>query len=156
MAEAKSKNAERTYIMIKPDGVQRGLIGKIIQRFEARGFKLTALELQTPSRERLESHYEDLKSKKFFPGLIEYMASGPVCCMVWEGLDAVKTGRKMLGETMPLNSAPGTIRGDFCLDVGRNICHGSDAVESAEREIAMWFPNGTQEWVSMSAAWLYE
>ena len=147
---------ERTYIMIKPDGVQRGLIGKIIQRFEARGFKLTALELQTPSRERLESHYEDLKSKKFFPGLIEYMASGPVCCMVWEGLDAVKTGRKMLGETMPLNSAPGTIRGDFCLDVGRNICHGSDAVESAEREIAMWFPNGTQEWVSMSAAWLYE
>ena len=156
MAEAKSKNAERTYIMIKPDGVQRGLIGKIIQRFEARGFKLTALELQTPSRERLESHYEDLKSKKFFPGLIEYRASGPVCCMVWEGLDAVKTGRKMLGETMPLNSAPGTIRGDFCLDVGRNICHGSDAVESAEREIAMWFPNGTQEWVSMSAAWLYE
>ena len=156
MAEAKSKNAERTYIMIKPDGVQRGLIGKIIQRFEARGFKLTALEFQTPSRERLESHYEDLKSKKFFPGLIEYMASGPVCCMVWEGLDAVKTGRKMLGETMPLNSAPGTIRGDFCLDVGRNICHGSDAVESAEREIAMWFPNGTQEWVSMSAAWLYE
>ena len=76
--------------------------------------------------------------------------------MVWEGLDAVKTGRKMLGETMPLNSAPGTIRGDFCLDVGRNICHGSDAVESAEREIAMWFPNGTQSWTSMAASWLYE
>ena len=123
--------------MIKPDGVQRGLIGKIISRFEDRGFKLQALELQTPSKERLEAHYEDLKSKKFFPGLIEYMSSGPVCCMVWEGLDAVKTGRVMLGETMPLKSAPGTIRGDFCLHVGRNICHGSDAVERAEREIAM-------------------
>jgi nucleoside-diphosphate kinase len=136
-SETKSPNQERTYIMIKPDGVQRGLIGKIISRFEDRGFKLQALELQTPSKERLEAHYEDLKSKKFFPGLIEYMSSGPVCCMVWEGLDAVKTGRVMLGETMPLKSAPGTIRGDFCLHVGRNICHGSDAVESAEREIAM-------------------
>merc|ERR1719460_1055218 len=91
--------AERTYIMIKPDGVQRGLVGKIIERFEQRGYKLTALELQTPTKERLESHYEDLKTKKFFPGLIEYMSSGPVCCMVWEGLDAVRTGRKMLGET---------------------------------------------------------
>lgn len=155
-AESKSPNEERTYIMIKPDGVQRGLIGQIISRFEARGFKLQALELQTPTKERLEAHYADLKEKKFFPGLIEYMASGPVCCMVWEGLDAVKTGRVMLGETMPLKSAPGTIRGDFCLHVGRNICHGSDAVESAEHEIAMWFPAGTQSWTHHSSAWMYE
>ena len=84
------------------------------------------------------------------------MSSGPVCCMVWEGLDAVRTGRKMLGETNPNASNPGTIRGDFCLHVGRNICHGSDAVESAEREIAMWFPNGVQAWTHHSASWLYE
>ena len=85
-------------------------------RFEARGFKLVALKMATPSTEHLEQHYADLKGKKFFPGLIKYMSSGPVVCMVWEGLDAVKTGRKMLGETRPLDSAPGTIRGDFCLD----------------------------------------
>jgi len=84
--------------MIKPDGVQRGLIGPIISRFESRGFKLVAMKLATPSKEHLENHYADLKEKKFFPGLIAYMSSGPVCCMVWEGLDAVKTGRKMLGE----------------------------------------------------------
>ena len=125
--------------MIKPDGVQRGLVGNIIGRFEARGFKLVALKMATPSKEHLEKHYADLAGKKFFPGLIKYMSSGPVVCMVWEGLDAVKTGRKMLGETRPLDSAPGTIRGDFCLDVGRNICHGSDAVESAEAEIKLWF-----------------
>ncbi len=149
-------NTERTYIMIKPDGVQRGLVGNIIGRFEARGFKLVALKMATPSKEHLEKHYADLAGKKFFPGLIKYMSSGPVVCMVWEGLDAVKTGRKMLGETRPLDSAPGTIRGDFCLDVGRNICHGSDAVESAEAEIKLWFGEDLNTWEHHSAAWMYE
>lgn len=149
-------NTEQTYIMVKPDGVQRGLVGDIIARFEKRGFKLVALKLARPSKEHLETHYEDLKSKKFFPGLIEYMLSGPVCCMVWEGLDAVKTGRKMLGATNPLDSEPGTIRGDFCTDVGRNICHGSDAVDSAQKEIALWFPDGLVAWNLASASWLYE
>mmetsp|Transcript_82479 Transcript_82479/g.199900 ORF Transcript_82479/g.199900 Transcript_82479/m.199900 type:complete len:143 (-) Transcript_82479:52-480(-) len=142
--------------MIKPDGVQRGLVGKIVARFEERGYKLVALELQTPSRERLEAHYADLSGKGFFAGLINYMSSGPVVAMVWEGLDAVRTGRKMLGETRPLESAPGSIRGDYSIDIGRNVCHGSDSVESANREIAMWFPNGIQEWNSHSAAWVYE
>jgi len=142
--------------MIKPDGVQRGLVGEIISRFEKKGFHLAGLKLMTPTRELLETHYEDLSSKPFFPSLIEYMMSGPVCCMVWVGMGAVKTGRVMLGATKPSDSAPGTIRGDFAIDVGRNICHGSDAVESAEKEIALWFPEGLNEWNNHSKPWIYE
>merc|ERR1712070_388114 len=112
------------------------------------------MKLTRPSKEHLEKHYEDLSSKPFFPGLIEYMTMGPVCAMVWQGLGAVKTGRKMLGETKPADSLPGSIRGDFCIDVGRNICHGSDSVESAEKEIALWFPEGTNAWTSHSQGWI--
>ncbi|KAI0043566.1 nucleoside diphosphate kinase [Auriscalpium vulgare] len=148
--------SERTYIMVKPDGVQRGLVGNIIGRFEQRGFKLIALKLVHATPEHLEKHYADLKGKAFFPGLIKYMASGPVVAMVWEGLDAVKTGRVMLGATNPLASAPGTIRGDFALAVGRNICHGSDAVESAEKEIALWFPEGVTQYEQTLSTWIFE
>merc|ERR1719333_1553575 len=130
---------ERTYIMIKPDGVQRGLVGQIIQRFETKGFKLVAMKLCSPGRAHMEQHYADLSSKGFFAGLVDYMCSGPVCAMVWEGDNAVLTGRKMLGATKPFDSEPGTIRGDFCIHVGRNVIHGSDAVESAEKEIELWF-----------------
>ncbi|KAF5387078.1 hypothetical protein D9615_001807 [Tricholomella constricta] len=147
---------ERTYIMIKPDGVQRGLIGKIIQRFEERGFKLIALKLTQSTEAHLEDHYADLKGKPFFPGLIKYMASGPVVAMVWEGLDAVKTGRVMLGATNPLQSPVGSIRGDFCLAVGRNICHGSDSVDSAEKEIKLWFPEGVTQYTSALESWILE
>lgn len=142
--------------MIKPDGVQRGLVGEIIGRFEKKGFKLVAMKMTTPGKEHMEKHYADLAGKKFFPGLIEYMTSGPVVAMVWEGKNAVKEGRKMLGATNPIDSAPGTIRGDFCIEVGRNICHGSDAVESANAEIALWFPEGISEWSSCSSSWVYE
>merc|ERR1712226_919798 len=131
----KMANNERTYIMIKPDGVQRGLVGQIIHRFEQKGFHLVAMKLCKPSKEHLETHYEDLKTKGFFPGLIQYMMMGPVCAMVWQGQGVVKTGRKMLGETKPAESCPGSIRGDFCIDVGRNICHGSDSVESANKRL---------------------
>ncbi|KAH7889782.1 nucleoside diphosphate kinase [Phlebopus sp. FC_14] len=147
---------ERTYIMVKPDGVDRGLVGEILARFEKRGFKLIAAKLALPSKEHLEKHYSDLKEKPFFPGLINYMLSGPVFCMVFEGLDAVKTGRKMLGATNPLASEPGTIRGDYALATGRNICHGSDSVESAEKEIALWFPEGTLQYNLTQAAMIYE
>ena len=133
------KEKERTFIMIKPDGVQRGLVGKIIQRFEKKGFKLAAMKICAPGKAHLEKHYADLSKKPFFGGLVEYMSSGPVCAMVWVGDNAVATGRKMLGATKPQDSAPGTIRGDFCIDVGRNICHGSDSVESANAEIKLWF-----------------
>jgi len=142
--------------MIKPDGVQRGLIGEIIKRFEQKGYKLIAMKLTSPGKEHMETHYEDLSAKKFFTGLISYMTSGPVCAMVWEGANVVLEGRKMLGATMPTESACGTIRGDYCIEVGRNICHGSDAVDSAEKEIAHWFPEGTCAWESCAKSQLYE
>jgi nucleoside-diphosphate kinase len=147
---------EKTYIMIKPDGVQRGVVGNIITRFENKGFCLKAMKLVTPQKETLEEHYKDLASKPFFPKLMGYMTSGPVVAMVWEGNGVVKTGRTMLGATNPADSAPGTIRGDFAVDVGRNICHGSDSVESADREIALWFKEGLNEYESHSNDWIYE
>merc|ERR1712083_535469 len=150
-------NNERTFIMIKPDGVQRGIVGEIIKRFEQKGFKLVAMKFMQASVAHLEEHYANLSKKPFFPGLVKYMASGPVCAMVWEGLNAVKTGRVMLGETNPADSKPGTIRGDFCVEVGRNICHGSDAVESAQKEIALWFkPEELCDWTSAAMSWIYE
>ncbi|TRY73235.1 hypothetical protein TCAL_02560 [Tigriopus californicus] len=150
-------NQERTFIMIKPDGVHRGLLGDIIKRFEQKGFKLVAMKFQQASQEHLEKHYEDLKGRPFFNGLVKYMASGPVLAMVWEGLNVVATGRVMLGETNPKDSKPGTIRGDFCIQVGRNICHGSDAVESAQKEIALWFkPEDLVDWSPAAMSWIYE
>jgi len=150
-------NTERTFIAVKPDGVQRGLVGKIIQRFEERGYKLVALKQVHASKQHLEVHYQDLKDKPFFQGLVTYMASGPIVAMVWEGLDAVRQGRAMLGATNPLNSAPGTIRGDFCVQTGRNICHGSDSVESANREIAHWFkPAEVIDYSLATQSWIYE
>ncbi|KAL8306447.1 hypothetical protein RB601_008877 [Gaeumannomyces tritici] len=148
---------EQTFIAIKPDGVQRGLVGPIISRFEQRGYKLVAIKLTKPGAEHLKEHYADLKDKPFFAGLVEYMNSGPICAMVWQGRDAVKTGRTLLGATNPLVSAPGTIRGDFAIDVGRNVCHGSDSVENAKKEIALWFKAGeVVDWASENAKWIYE
>merc|ERR1712233_243366 len=122
-----------------------------------KGFKLVAMKLQTATVPHLEKHYADLSSKKFFKGLVNYMASGPVCPMVWEGKGAVKTGRVMLGATNPADSLPGTIRGDLCIQVGRNICHGSDSVESANKEIALWFkPEELCSWDSCQKDWVYE
>ncbi|EFY86058.1 nucleoside diphosphate kinase A [Metarhizium acridum CQMa 102] len=167
-------STEQTFIAIKPDGVQRGLVGPIISRFENRGFKLAAIKLVTPSKEHLEAHYADLKGKPFFDGLIKYMLSGPICAMVWEGRDAVKTGRSkqppmtffsrisltnsaILGATNPLASAPGTIRGDYAIDVGRNVCHGSDSVENAKKEIALWFKEGdVVSYKQSQFDWIYE
>merc|ERR1712110_552823 len=150
-------STERTFIAIKPDGVQRGLVGKIIKRFEQRGFKLVAMKLCKPGKEHLEKHYEDLSSKPFFAGLVSHMNSGPICAMVWEGLNVVKMGRMMLGETNPQSSLPGSIRGDFSIQVGRNICHGSDAVESANHEIGLWFkPEELMNYDSCTASWIYE
>ncbi|KAL1848412.1 nucleoside diphosphate kinase Ndk1 [Paecilomyces lecythidis] len=148
---------EQTFIAIKPDGVQRGLVGPIISRFEQRGFKLAALKLVTPSKEHLEKHYADLSDKPFFKGLVSYMLSGPIVAMVWEGREVVKTGRTILGATNPLASAPGTIRGDYAIDVGRNVCHGSDSVESAKKEIALWFGQGEViEYKHSQQDWIYE
>ncbi|XP_069130426.1 uncharacterized protein [Argopecten irradians] len=157
-AEVKmSGNDEVSFIMVKPDGVQRGLVGEIIKRFENRGFQLVGCKMMSPSKEHLEKHYEDLKAKPFFPGLIKYMSSGPVVAMAWKGKQVVKTGRAMLGATNPLDSNPGTIRGDFCIDVGRNICHGSDSVESGKREVNLWFGEGnTEKYSLVSESMIYE
>jgi len=147
---------EQTFIMIKPDGVQRGLIGDIIKRFEQKGYYLRAMQYKNVERELAEEHYVDLKSKPFYNGLVEYIISAPVVAMVWEGKAVVATGRKIIGATNPLASEPGTIRGDFCIDVGRNIIHGSDAVESAKREIALWFSQGLAEYKPHGLPWIYE
>lgn len=128
---------ERTFIMVKPDGVARGLgtknltlVGEIIARFEKRGFKLVALQMMQKDVAHFKKHYEDLKGRGFYESMCTYMATaGPVVCMVWEGKNVVKLGRMMLGSTNPADSLPGTIRGDFALDLGRNICHGSDSVD---------------------------
>ena len=150
-------NKERSFIMIKPDGVQRGLVGKIIERFESKGFKLVAMKLVHANEDLLKKHYSDLSARPFFPGLVKYMSSGPVVPMVWEGLNVVKTGRQMLGATDPKDSAPGTIRGDFCIQVGRNIIHGSDSGDSAKKEISLWFPEKEIfNWQPASYSWVYE
>ncbi|KAK5058629.1 nucleoside diphosphate kinase [Exophiala bonariae] len=150
-------STEQTFIAVKPDGVQRGLVGDIISRFEKRGYKLVALKLVSPGKEHLEKHYADLSDKPFFKGLVTYMLSGPITAMVWEGRDAVKTGRTILGATNPLASAPGTIRGDYAIDVGRNVCHGSDSVENAKKEIALWFkPDEVQSYKASQFDWIYE
>lgn len=133
------KQRERTFIMIKPDGVERGLVGEIIQRFEKKGFQIIACQMLVPGRQLLEKHYAELKKKKFFPGLIEFMLSGPVVAMVWQGKGIITYARKILGETDPLVSLPGTIRGDLGVDLGRNLCHASDSLKSAKKEISLWF-----------------
>lgn len=130
---------ERSFIMIKPDGVNRGLVMDILKRFEQKGYKLVAVKVIVPSKELAQKHYAEHDGKPFFPKLVDFLSSGAVVATVWEGKEVVKFGRTMIGATSPLASAPGTIRGDYGIDVGRNIIHGSDGVESAQKEIALWF-----------------
>ena len=125
--------------MIKPDGVARGLVGEVMMRFERRGFCLVGMKLVKPTTDVLERHYEEHKTKPFFPNLMTYTMSGPVVVMVFQGLDVVRACRMMMGETRPTECMPGTIRGDFCIEMGRNLIHGSDSVQSAKREIGIWF-----------------
>ncbi|GJQ11929.1 hypothetical protein GpartN1_g3720.t1 [Galdieria partita] len=148
---------ERTFVAIKPDGVHRALIGRTIARLEDKGYSLVALKLLKPSRTLAESHYESLRSKPFFDNLVSFITSGPVCAMVWEGKDVVAQVRKLIGNTDPLSSAPGTIRGDFGIDIGRNIIHGSDNISNAEREIQLWFHSEELvEWNPNLHEWIYE
>jgi len=148
---------ERTFLAIKPDGVQRKLIGEIIRRFEAKGFTLVGLKLMSVSRELAETHYGVHRERPFFPGLVNFITSAPVVAMVWEGKGVIASARKIIGATNPLNSEPGTLRGDFGVDVGRNIIHGSDAPETAEQEIKLWFkPEELVSWEPSAIAWIYE
>ena len=148
---------ERTFIMIKPDGVQRGLIGDIIKRFETKGFTLVGMKMVAVSQELAEKHYGVHKERPFFAGLVKFITSSPVVAMVWEGEGVVASGRTLIGATNPLTSAPGTIRGDYGITIGRNIIHGSDAIETAQSEIALWFDDSElASWSPCTTDWLYE
>ena len=137
--ESKPTHRERSFIMIKPDGVQRGMVGEIISRFERKGFKLVGMNLTQPGKPRFEEHYAEHKERSFFTPLVAFASSGPVVSMVWEGHNVIKTGRKMIGATNPDASDMGTIRGDLAINFRKNIIHASDSVESAQKEIDLWF-----------------
>lgn len=130
---------EKTFLMVKPDGVQRGLIGEVVRRFENKGFQLIGCKLMQVSRELAEKHYAEHVQKPFFEELVSFITSGPVFAMVWQGDQIIAISRKMIGKTNALEAEPGTIRGDFAVHTGNNIIHGSDSPESAEREIALFF-----------------
>ncbi|MGV3524254.1 MAG: nucleoside-diphosphate kinase [Candidatus Sericytochromatia bacterium] len=148
---------ERTFLAIKPDAVQRGLVGEIIGRFEAKGFKLVGLKLMQVSRETAENHYGEHKGKPFFDGLVSFITSSPIVAMAWEGKGVVLTARKMMGATNPQNAEPGTIRGDFAVDMGMNVVHGSDSPESAERELGIFFkPEELVSWDRSNERWIVE
>jgi len=148
---------ERTYVMIKPDGVQRNLVGEIISRFEKKGFKIAGLKMLQLDRAMAEKHYEEHIGKPFFEALAAYITSGPVVAMVLEGKDVVSTARAMNGATNPANSGAGTIRGDYAIEVGRNVIHGSDSVESAAREIGIYFTEKELcEHQMVLDRWIYE
>ena len=130
---------EETLVLVKPDGVQRGLVGEVISRLEGRGLKLVAMKLMRMEQEQARQHYGEHVDRPFFPGLVEFITSAPLVAMVWEADNAVEIVRRTMGETEPVRSAPGTIRGDLGINIGRNLVHGSDSTESAQREISLFF-----------------
>jgi nucleoside-diphosphate kinase len=148
---------ERTFVLVKPDGVQRGLIGEVIARLERRGLKLAAAKFLAVSQSLAEEHYAVHKGKGFYAGLIAYITSAPVMAMVWEGPNAVAAVRQTMGATRPYEAAPGTIRHDFALTIGRNLTHASDSVENGEKEIALWFtPQELVIWKRANDEWIFE
>ncbi|MGP8321684.1 MAG: nucleoside-diphosphate kinase [Methanosarcinaceae archaeon] len=148
---------EQTYVMVKPDGVQRGLVGEVISRIEKRGLKISALRMNVMSEDSAKEHYKEHVEKPFFDSLIEYVVSGPSVSMVVEGEGAVPIMRTINGATNPVEALPGTIRGDFAIETGRNVVHASDSIESAEREIGIHF-NGSEicGYSRIDETWLYE
>lgn len=147
---------EKTFIMVKPDGIQRGLIGDIVHRFEQKGFKLAGSKLMQISTELAEEHYGEHKERPFFGELVDFITSGPVFAMVWEGEDVIATSRNMIGATNPAEATPGSIRGDYALTVGKNIIHGSDSPASAEREINLFFKETELiEYTKEESNWIY-
>ncbi|HKZ60082.1 MAG TPA: nucleoside-diphosphate kinase [Candidatus Thermoplasmatota archaeon] len=146
---------ERTLILLKPDAVARGLAGTIIDRFERKGLTLEAVKLVQVEEALARKHYAEHEGRPFFPGLLAYIQSGPVLAMVIEGKDAVAVCRTLIGATDPKKAAPGTIRGDLAMDIGRNLVHGSDSPESARREIDLWFKPGENA-RAKARDWIYE
>lgn len=148
---------ERTLVLVKPDGVQRGLIGEVIARLERRGLRMVAAKFMDVKKELAETHYAIHKGKPFYDGLIAYITSSPVMAMVWEGPSAVAAVRQTMGATKPTEADPGSIRHDFALMVGRNLTHASDSVENGEKEITLWFkPSELLTWKRDSDMWTFE
>lgn len=148
---------ERTFLAIKPDGVQRGLVGEIISRFETKGFTLVGLKFMMVSRELAEQHYGVHRERPFFASLVDFITSGPVVAMVWEGDGVIAAARKVIGATNPLTAEPGTIRGDLGANIGRNIIHGSDAPETAQQEVSLWFKDEELvSWQPTIMPWIHE
>ena len=148
---------ERTLIIVKPDAVQRGLIGAVLGRLEARGLKLVGLKLMAVDDALARRHYAVHEGKPFFPGLIQYISSSPVVVGVFEGRDAVAVVRATVGATNPVSAAPGTIRGDLALEIGRNLIHASDSPETAASEVALWFqPEELASWDRATDRWVFE
>lgn len=148
---------ERSLVLVKPDGVQRGLIGEVIARLERRGLRLVAAKFMAVSRDLAETHYAIHKGKPFYEGLIAYITSAPVMAMVWEGPNAVAAIRQTMGATRPTEAAPGTVRHDFALEVGRNLAHASDTVENGEKEVALWFrKEELVQWSREADRWIFE
>ena len=148
---------ERTLVIVKPDGVQRGLVGEVISRIERRGLRLIGMKFMQVSPELAAQHYAIHKGKPFYDGLISYITSSPVVVVVWEGPKAVETVRQLMGVTNPTAAAPGTIRADFAVEIGRNLTHGSDGPESGAAEVALWFkPQELVSWQRDGERWVFE
>jgi nucleoside-diphosphate kinase len=148
---------ERTLVLVKPDGVQRGLIGEVISRLERRGLRLVGAKFVQVSQTLAETHYAIHQGKPFYDGLIRYITSSPIMAMVWEGPNAVAAVRQTMGATRPVEAAPGSLRHDFALEVGRNLTHASDTVENGETEVALWFqPSEIVNWDRAVDPWIFE
>jgi nucleoside-diphosphate kinase len=148
---------EKTLVLVKPDGVQRGLIGEVITRLERRGLRLVAARFMQVSTELAEAHYAIHKGKSFYPGLISYITSAPIMAMIWEGPSAVMAVRQTMGSTRPTEAAPGTLRHDYALQIGRNLTHASDSIENGESECALWFkPHEMVSWGRDVDRWIFE
>ena len=148
---------ERSLVLVKPDGVQRALVGEVISRLERRGLRLVAGKFMQVSQSLAETHYAEHKGKPFYDGLIAYIISAPVMAMVWEGPNAVAAIRQTMGSTRPTEAAPGSLRHDFALEVGRNLTHASDTVENGEKEVALWFkPEELVDWKREVDRWVFE
>ncbi len=148
---------ERSLVLVKPDGVQRALVGEVVSRLERRGLRLVGAKFMQVSRELAETHYAIHKGKPFYDGLIEYITSAPVMAMVWEGPDAVAAIRQTMGSTRPTDAAPGSLRHDFALEIGRNLTHASDSVENGIAEVELWFEKDELvEWNREVDRWVFE
>lgn len=147
---------ERTFIILKPDAVQRGLVGEIIQRFERRGLKIVGMKFLQVDESLARRHYAVHEGRPFFAGLIQYITSAPVVAMVVEGTNAIAVVRNTVGSTKPSEAAPGTIRADFGLEIGRNLVHASDGQETAAAEIALWFGEELVSWQRANDPWIFE